>query len=81
MYLDYKLDVFKDMIVGATYRVNDAIVPNVGFQVNGMIVGLSYDVNISALHAATAFRGGFEFSISYVHRKKIKEPKFICPRL
>ena len=81
LYLDYKLDVFKDMIVGATYRVNDAIVPNVGFQVNGMIVGLSYDVNISALHAATAFRGGFEFSISYVHRKKIKDPKFICPRL
>lgn len=81
MYLDYKLDVLKDLILGATYRVNDAIVPNVGFQVNGLIVGMSYDVNISALRAATAFRGGFEFSVSYIHRKKIIDPKFTCPRL
>jgi len=81
MYLDYKLESMKDMIFGATYRVNDAIVPNVGFQVNGLVVGMSYDVNISQLRAATAFRGGFEFSISYIHRKKITDPKFICPRL
>jgi len=81
VYLNYKLDTYKDFILGGTYRYNDAFAPNIGIHINGLVIGLSYDINVSDLKAASSYRGGFELSVSYISRKKIAEPKFICPRL
>jgi hypothetical protein len=60
-------------------RLNDAIIPYLGLEINGLRIGASYDINISNLKAATASRGGSEFSIIYI--KKPAEPSGVpCPR-
>ncbi len=64
---------------GAWMRLNDAIIPYIGVEVNGLRIGASYDVNTSGLKAATASRGGSEFSIIYI--KRAAEIKGVpCPR-
>lgn len=68
-----------NVYVGSWARLNDAIIPYVGLEVNGLRIGASYDVNVSNLKSATASRGGSEFSIIYIIRKS--EGKGIpCPR-
>lgn len=47
-------------------RNNDAGIAIIGAQFRRMNVGLSYDVNISDLKAATNNRGGFEVSLIYI---------------
>jgi hypothetical protein len=44
-------------------------------------VGLSYDVNISKLIAATNRRGGFEISVIYILKKRASfvAKKRVCP--
>lgn len=68
-----------NIFVGSWVRLNDALIPYVGLEVNGLRIGASYDVNISSLKTATASRGGSEFSIIYIKRKT--ETKGIpCPK-
>ncbi len=65
--------------IGSWMRVNDAVIPYVGIEFNGLRVGASYDINTSGLKAATASRGGSEFSLIYIRRPT--EVKGIpCPR-
>jgi len=65
--------------VGSWYRVNDAVIPYLGIEFAGLRIGASYDINVSSLKAATASRGGSEFSIIYIRRKA--EAKGIpCPK-
>lgn len=58
--------------IGARARISDApniadaVIPTVSVEFRNIRVGASYDVNISKLSAATAYRGGFEISLSYV---------------
>lgn len=47
-------------------RNNDAAIAIIGAQFRRMNVGLSYDVNISDLKAATNNKGGFEVSLIYI---------------
>lgn len=68
------------LILGAMYRINDAAVADVGYHLDNLIIGLSYDFNTSALSAASNGQGGFEMSVSYVFRKHYKGPANICPR-
>lgn len=64
---------------GSWMRVNDAIIPYIGLEINGFRIGASYDINTSGLKAATASRGGSEFSLIYIHRPS--QVKGIpCPR-
>jgi type IX secretion system PorP/SprF family membrane protein len=64
---------------GSWMRLNDAIIPYVGIEINGLRIGASYDINTSSLKSATASRGGSEFSLIYIKRKG--EVKGIpCPR-
>lgn len=64
---------------GAWMRLNDAIIPYLGVEVNGLRIGASYDINTSGLKSATASRGGSEFSIIYI--KRAAEIKGVpCPR-
>ena len=64
----------------STYDFNDAVIPYVGLEFGGLRIGASYDFNISSLKAATASRGGSEFSIIFIKRpaeyKGIPCPKF-----
>lgn len=64
---------------GSWMRVNDAIIPYIGLEINGLRIGASYDVNTSGLKAATASRGGSEFSLIYVHKPE-KVKGIPCPR-
>jgi len=80
-YTEFKLQSDRGLIVGAMYRFGDATIANVGYHVNSLIIGASYDFNTSYLNHATGGQGGMELSMSYVFRKRIQEPEPICPRL
>jgi type IX secretion system PorP/SprF family membrane protein len=68
-----------NVYIGSWMRINDALIPYIGLEFGGIRIGASYDVNISSLKAATANRGGSEFSIIYI--KRPEESKGIpCPR-
>lgn len=54
---------------GGTYRFGDAIFPNFTIYYNGMRLGFSYDVNVSAFDRATASRGGPELAFSYIVKR------------
>lgn len=65
--------------LGSWIRFNDAIIPYIGLEIGGLRIGASYDVNTSDLKAATASRGGSEFSLIYI--KKTAQTKGIpCPK-
>lgn len=67
--------------VGSWYRVNDAINPYIGLEINNVQVGISYDVNTSSLKPASNYRGGMEISVIYI--KQHAEPsrrKLYCPK-
>lgn len=52
---------------GAYYRVGDAIIPLVQVTVHKKLtVGMSYDFTLSRFSQASLFRGGAEFSFSYL---------------
>jgi type IX secretion system PorP/SprF family membrane protein len=51
---------------GAFLRWQDAVIPVVKLEMNGLSVALSYDVNISALKTASEGTGGVELSVAYI---------------
>jgi type IX secretion system PorP/SprF family membrane protein len=62
-------------------NVTDAIIPYVGLDFGGFTLGLSYDINVSALKSASESMGGVEVSLIYINkgsdgRKPIPCPKF-----
>ncbi len=67
---------------GAFVRWGDAVVPVAKLEFRPLSVSLSYDVNISALKAASNGRGGFEFSLIYQKYRSTNgsEDAFRCPK-
>ena len=63
------------------YRWDDAIIPAFGINYNSITAIVSYDINHSDLTAASNYKGGFEFSLTYVWNKKkqIEKTKY-CPK-
>ncbi len=53
---------------GLWHRVNDAIIPYIGYQVNNIQAGLSYDYTISKLKTTSIIRNGFELSFIFTKR-------------
>ena len=51
------------LILGAYYRVKDAVIPMVGFQQSGYKLTFSYDATTSSLGQYNNTRGAYEFSI------------------
>jgi len=51
--------------IGGYYRFRDAIIPTMLFQYNKYALGVSYDINLSALTPATNRRGGLEVMLRY----------------
>lgn len=67
------------VFLGTWLRLNDALIPYIGLEVGGLRIGASYDVNVSTLKAATASRGGSEFSLIYI-KKKPESRGIPCPK-
>jgi len=81
IYSEIKAQDNRGLILGVIYRINDAAIADVGYHLDNLIIGLSYDFNTSALNTASNGQGGFELSVSYVFRKRIKSPAPVCPRI
>ena len=82
-YVQLKATEQTEFLVGANYRIDDAISPYVGFYYKNMVLGASYDINTSDLGRITKSASSFELSLSFMGRKSVKTPEghFICPRL
>jgi len=65
-----------DIAFGGHYRINDAIILEMQFEISGITLGLSYDINISKLKIATQGRGGLELSLIYKGSKKRSISKY-----
>jgi type IX secretion system PorP/SprF family membrane protein len=68
---------------GIMYRLGDALIPIVKMDYNDFTIGMSYDMNVSQLRAASNIRGGFEISI--VKTGVLSDPSrafssTVCPR-
>ncbi|MDI1354596.1 MAG: PorP/SprF family type IX secretion system membrane protein [bacterium] len=51
--------------IGGYYRYRDAIVPSLLFQYDKYALGISYDINVSALTPASKRNGGLEIMLRY----------------
>jgi len=67
--------------IGSFVRNKDAIIAKASLSQRKWVLGISYDFNISELHPASKYLGGYEFSIIYTlnrtYQKKAKEVP--CP--
>lgn len=83
-YAQFRANETTNVLLGANYRVDDAVVPFAGIGFKNYVIGASYDINTSDLGNLVKSASSFEISFSYTGRKKnsTKEPvEFICPRL
>ena len=64
---------------GSWLRLNDAYIPYLGLEFNDLRIGVSYDLNTSALKTASLNRGGIEISLIYVRRPSTDRP-INCPK-
>jgi cytidine deaminase len=65
---------------GGWMRMKDALIPYIGMEINNTRIGITYDVNTSALKTASSTRGGIEISLIYINRpsdtRNVPCPKF-----
>jgi type IX secretion system PorP/SprF family membrane protein len=61
-------------------NVTDAIIPYVGLDFGSFTMGLSYDVNISALKTASQSQGGIEVSLIYIKKSSDGRKEVPCPK-
>ncbi|HEU4718855.1 MAG TPA: PorP/SprF family type IX secretion system membrane protein [Bacteroidia bacterium] len=69
------------LIVGPSFRTKDAGIMEVGVKHGAFTYRMSYDVNVSTLRPATNERGGIEFSVIYIAKRKVPVVAPNCPRL
>jgi len=65
---------------GRLTNVTDALIPYVGLDFGSFNLGLTYDVNVSALKTASQSRGGVELSLIYVKKPSNGRRGVPCPR-
>lgn len=68
------------LYAGCWYRVGDALIPTVRFDLYLLSFAFSYDVNISKLKDASKGIGGPEFSLIFITKYKHKSPGAFFPR-
>jgi type IX secretion system PorP/SprF family membrane protein len=83
----YKLSEETDLnqytfTIGGLARWKDAFIPVIKLEMNSFTMGLSYDVNTSALNTVSDSHGGFELSLSYIGILDRENAKYrvLCPR-
>jgi type IX secretion system PorP/SprF family membrane protein len=62
------VDKTQEINFGIWHRVKDAIIPYVGYQLNGFQFGLSYDYTISKIKTGALSKNGFELTLIYQAR-------------
>ncbi|MFZ1379157.1 MAG: type IX secretion system membrane protein PorP/SprF, partial [Saprospiraceae bacterium] len=67
-YANKKPGQLLNVLVGAGMRINDAIIPSLGFEYNNWLISGSFDINTSAFKTATNKRGGPELALQYIFR-------------
>jgi type IX secretion system PorP/SprF family membrane protein len=82
-YAQMRINETADFLLGANYRVKDAMSPYVGLYYKNFVLGLSYDVNTSDLGKAAGHANSFELSLTFTGRKgnHADAIPFVCPRL
>lgn len=82
-YAQLKAQATTSLLLGANYRLKDAIAIQAGFTYNNMVISGSYDINTSDLGKIANGANSFEISIAFIGRKSVKTPEveFVCPRL
>ncbi len=79
----YMISQSASAYLGAWHRLQDAVIPYAGFEIEGVRVGVSYDFTVSNLATAANHVGGFEISAVYVHNAQPPQelnPTRYCPR-
>ena len=64
-FVEYENEEAIAFSIGSFYRGSDAVIPMMKLDYMKWGFGVSYDVNISQLKAASQFRGGLEVALSY----------------
>lgn len=80
--IEFEDDETTSFSAGCFLRWNDAVVPLIKLDLYKFSVGITYDVNISKLKAASEMRGGFEVTMSYRNFLNIRNSsgdKMRCP--
>lgn len=73
MLASFSLENLNVLQLGIYNRHRDAVIAYAGYQVSNFFLGVSYDINTSALSGATKSMGGFEISLTYVPKGKIRK--------
>ncbi|MBN2729755.1 MAG: PorP/SprF family type IX secretion system membrane protein [Bacteroidales bacterium] len=55
------------LTIGASYRVGDAIIPQLMLEISNFAIGIGYDVNTSGLNVASDSKGGTEIFLRYIN--------------
>lgn len=63
-----------------TNNTTDALIPYVGLDYGSFNLGVTYDVNVSALQTASESRGGIEISLIYIKKASNGRRSIPCPR-
>ena len=79
----YELNDISSIYFGTWYRVNDAVIPMVAYEIHGFRVGASFDATVSDQKVANSSKGAFELTLIYIHNNKPPRdfsPVKFCPR-
>lgn len=81
-YLQIYAGESTDVMLGANWRLGDAIAPFAGFYYKGLTMGISYDVSVSSLSTAATHTSSLEISLSWIGfgKKNLGPKPFYCPR-
>lgn len=65
---------------GSWYRLKDALIPYIGLEFNGLLIGATYDLNTSNLKTASNSKGGIELSLIFIKKQSDPDAKKLnCP--
>ena len=70
-----------DFIVGGWYRLKDSFILSAGIASQFISIGLSYDLNNSALRYYTKGKGAYEISLSFRIHRSLKLLRYDTPRI
>ena len=77
-YMQPNPSQYVELYIGSWIRLGDAIIPYVGIDYNRIMLGVSYDINITQKTEAQYFRSG-EISLSYKFNKYANGRSIKCP--
>lgn len=83
MALGYQINDVSNFYIGSWYRIGDAVIPYVGYDIYNMRIGFSFDATTSNLKVANNARGAVELSVVYVHGQEPPRnisPVHFCPK-